>query len=1048
MRTLVSLFESQVKCTPNAIALWHSGQELTYNDLNVRANKLAYYIQSLGGQPEDLIGLCIPRSIDLMVALLGILKSGCAYIALDSYYPEKRLQHMIDDCKPKCLLVTSETHNLISRLVKKIDCRIIHLEENTHEYDKFPSENLSHQVLLNHLAYVLYSSGTTGVPKGILMEHLSLANLIDWHIKHRYSPGRQLQFAPISFDISVQEIFSTWCSGGCLFSIDETLRHNPIDLLDFICIHTIEKLYLSFTALQQLALVATNFNRYPMSVKEVITAGESLKITPALRQFFHHTGAQLHNHYGATEFQDAIALTLTGPTEKWINLPAIGKPISNMQAYILNDNGQQVSNGEIGLLFVAGYGLARGYLNHPDLTAQKFVPNKFGDGRLYDTGDKAKYLPNGDIELLGRATGFIKLRGFRIELAEIETTLLQHTDISLVAIMLDENEYQEKQVVAYVVSKNKKLSSGELKNFLKLHLPNYMIPSRFIFVDQLPETQTGKIDYSVLFSKLHHSERGTGENQLVPPRTQLYCGRSYSEVFQKRPSMASTLPASESRRSSKPQNMTDYSIEHKIIMIFQEVLHIHEFSVDDDFYDLGGTSLNMIELYMQLNNLFKISFSRFLQNLTVAKLASLVNEKPSLDCNLIKGISVKELVNANSIALGNFRLFNSLQQRQHSILLTGATGFLGCFLLRQLLDSLQNTKIYCLVRGTDEEHAKQRMITNQKKYGLELKQNELKRLVLVLGDITAPLFNLNQNQFSELAKRIDTIYHGAANINVISHYEALKSSNVNGTREVIKFAVYKKTKPIHYISSTCIFESSGFIKRHSAINENVGLSKRGQIFGGYAQSKWVSEKILQEARSKGLPINIYRLGMLTGHSKTGAVSENNMLMQLFSFFIQQEQIPEVTANIDMIPVDYAAKAIVHISLKSPILNKTFHLKNSTSISYKQLGNIFNEMGYRIKWVSLEQWKNQLLLIGAQAQPNALGTLLPIFMEDIDGLSYFEFSSMNRIIKDNNTQHALKNSGLICPLANLELFKNYFTYFDPKKLKHINPFSSPNGVTQK
>lgn len=696
METVVALFEGQVKRTPDKIALKHNDEALSYDELNRQANQLAHYLQFLGVQPEYLVGVCLPRSIEMLVAILGILKAGAAYVALDPCFPEKRLAYMLEDSQLKCLLLTQKTQQTLSKLMPEANYCSIDLEQDAAKIDQQPHDNLSLPISCNHLAYCLYTSGSTGRPKAVLMEHLSLANLIHWHLKHRITPARQLQFSPISFDISAQEIFATWCSGGCLFSIEEQTRRNPVALLEFIDTHKIEKLYLPFTPLQQLAAVAHDCGNYPGSVKEVITAGERLQITAAIRAFFQHTQATLHHHYGSTECQDVTALTMSGSPETWPLLPSVGKPIDNLQTYILDETRQPVASGEIGKLFIGGDGLARGFLHRPELTAKKFIPNPFGEGRLYDTSDNARYLPTGDIELLGRSDAAVKIRGFRVELGEIEANLLQHEAINQAVVVVHEDEAKHKRLVAYLILHSEtNLSAQQLRDYLAQSLPDYMIPAVFMFMSEFPLTPTGKADRKL----------------LPPPR------------FQYRPESV-----------SQPFAAPRTPLEQKIALDWQIVLHIDEISIYDNFYELGGDSLLLISLYTQLNKQFTLPLHCLLQNLTIAQLAQVIEQHTALSsCIDNNGLSVSQLQSLAVLPLETVSVYQPSPQPPNAVLLTGATGFFGAFLLNHLLDSLPETQIYCLVRSVNENQARQRILDSQHRYGLNLNDRALQRLHALSG---------------------------------------------------------------------------------------------------------------------------------------------------------------------------------------------------------------------------------------------------------------------------------------------------------------------------
>ncbi|MBO1352039.1 MAG: AMP-binding protein [Hormoscilla sp. GUM202] len=334
---LHQLVETQVEKTPNVLAVVDKTQSLTYEELNHKANQLARYLRKVGVEPQDFVGICVERSPQMTIAILGVLKAGGVCVPLDPAYPQERLAYMLSDTGAQ-VLVTTETALQASSLHPIAQgFKLVRLDEDRPLIAQEPHSNPVCAIAPGHLAYIIYTSGSTGKPKGVMMAHEGLTNLIGWHRRERIVPARTLQFAPISFDISFHEMFSTWCSGGTLFLISTSQRRDPFALLQLIQEQQIEKLYLPFVALQQLAEVVKTTNTIPTTVKEVMTAGEQLQITPTLVYFFQQTGATLHNHYGASECQDVTTFTLTGNPEDWPVLPPIGRPLHNLQVYILDE---------------------------------------------------------------------------------------------------------------------------------------------------------------------------------------------------------------------------------------------------------------------------------------------------------------------------------------------------------------------------------------------------------------------------------------------------------------------------------------------------------------------------------------------------------------------------------------------------------------------------------------------------------------------------------------------------------------------------------------
>ncbi|MEH1781195.1 MAG: amino acid adenylation domain-containing protein [Nostoc sp.] len=448
------LFEAQVEQNPEAIAVVFENQQLTYRELNCRANQLAHHLQSLGVKPEILVGICVERSLEMVIGMLGILKAGSAYVPLDPTYPGERLAFMLENAQAQVLLTQQQ---LIESLPLH-QASSICLDTDWEVIAQQSEENPASFVTPDNLAYVIYTSGSTGKPKGVAMSHRSLSNLIHWQVENSTlsREARTLLFSPVSFDVSFQEIFSTWCSGGTLVLISDEARRDPLQLWRFLTFEAIARIFLPFVALQQLAEVADTQETFPISLHEVITAGEQLLISRQITNLFTKLeNCTLQNQYGPSESHVVTAFTLTNSPSYWSAFPPIGRPITNTQIYILDPHLQPVPIGVPGELYISGVGLARGYFNRSSLTDERFIPNPFSNKpgeRLYKTGDKARYLTDGNIEFIGRIDEQVKIRGFRIELGEIEAVLAQHPDVIQTVVVVREDIPDNKRLVAYVVS--------------------------------------------------------------------------------------------------------------------------------------------------------------------------------------------------------------------------------------------------------------------------------------------------------------------------------------------------------------------------------------------------------------------------------------------------------------------------------------------------------------------------------------------------------------------------------------------------------------------
>ncbi|MFI6785818.1 amino acid adenylation domain-containing protein [Nonomuraea sp. NPDC050383] len=546
------LFEQQADRTPDAVAVEFDGDALTYAELDRRANRLAHLLRGMGVGPEVPVALHVRRSLDLPVALLGILKSGGAYVPLDPSYPEGRLTQVLGRVDTPVLV----THRALAGGLPHE--RPVHVDT---DLDGQPDHRPDSGVTPDDLAYILFTSGSTGQPKGVAMPHRPVANLMAWHS----GSYRSLQFTALGFDVSVQEIFSTWAYGGTLVMVGDDVRRDPAALLDHIARHRVERIFLPFVALQSLAGAGTE---PPATLREVITAGEQLQVTPQLERFV-KPWMTLHNQYGPTEGAIIdIAHTLTGPPRDWPRLPPIGRPITGVQALILNRLGHETPDGVPGELHLGGACLARGYHGQPELTQERFITWRDGR-RLYRTGDLARRNEAGDIEFLGRADDQVKIRGYRVEPGEIAAVMAGHPAVREAFVMA-----REGRLVGYVAADG----TPELRPYLAERLPEYMVPSTFVTLDSLPVNPSGKVDRQAL------PEPGTGTRTVTAPAT---------------------------------------PVEQAIAAIWQEVLG-GQVGRHDNLFDLGGHSLNATRIASRLREALEVQvpLRKLFAHPTVAELGA------------------------------------------------------------------------------------------------------------------------------------------------------------------------------------------------------------------------------------------------------------------------------------------------------------------------------------------------------------------------------------------------------------------------------------------
>ncbi|MEM7593941.1 MAG: amino acid adenylation domain-containing protein, partial [Cyanobacteria bacterium P01_A01_bin.83] len=596
-KCIPELFEEQVEKTPNAIAVEHAGEQLTYAQLNTRANQLAHYLRTLGVEADQLVGISVERSLEMVVGLLGILKAGGAYVPLDPAYPPERLSYMISDADISVLVTQTKWDSQLPKHQAQIIC----LDSDWQKITFCSPENPNVQNKAENLAYVIYTSGSTGKPKGVMISHQALSNFTQTAIAEYgiTDSDRLLQFASINFDAAVEEIYPCLSRGATLVLRTEAMLADLKTFFRFCEDLSLTVLDLPTAYWHQLATeLSSRRIPVPQSLRLVIIGGE--KVLPELVmswqehviEFGKSNRLQLINTYGPTETTvSATAYSVPCNISSNIGEIPIGRPLAHLQTYILDQYQQVVPIGVRGELHIGGESLAKGYLNRPELTAEKFISHPFNqesEARLYKTGDLARYLPDGNIEFIGRIDNQVKIRGFRIELGEIESVLAQHPDIRETVVIAREDIPGDKRLVAYIISQQEQPHSNDLRSFLKELLPNYMVPSIFVFLDTIPLTPNGKVDRRAL---------------PIPSNTR------------QEPSSTFVSPQDE--------------LEFHLTKIWSQVLGIEPIGIRDNFFDLGGNSLQAVVLFAQIEKQFgkSLPLATLFQSATIAEIAQIIRSQ-------------------------------------------------------------------------------------------------------------------------------------------------------------------------------------------------------------------------------------------------------------------------------------------------------------------------------------------------------------------------------------------------------------------------------------
>lgn len=971
------LFTEQAAKTPDDVAVVFEDRQLTYTQLNARANQLAHYLQNLGVKPEVLVGIYLERSPLIIVSILAILKAGGAYLPLDPALPSSAVTLRLQDAEAKVLLTQQQLSKNLPELATKIVC----LDSDQEIIARESEDNPHCEVKTENLVYTIYTSGSTGKPKGVAIEHRQLLNYF-YSIQSRLNLTPGSSFALVSTlaaDLGNTVIFSSLCSGGCLHIISSERTADPQAIADYFERHPIDCLKIVPSHLKALLTIETPGKILPR--QRLILGGESTSwdLIDRIRKIAPE--CKILNHYGPTEATIGVTTFEVEAAKNYKYKSAtvpIGRAIANTQIYLLDSDKQPVPIGVSGELYIGGDSLARGYLNQSELTNQKFITNPFVEGeRIYNTGDKARYLPDGNIEFLGRTDNQVKIRGFRIELGEIEAVLSQHPKIEQVVVSVSEDESENRKLIAYVVP-TQNPSISDLRIFSLERLPEYAIPSAFILLKTLPLTPNGKIDRQALPAP--DSTRPELEAVYVAPRT---------------------------------------PIEEKLVEIWQELLNLEKVGIQDNFFELGGHSLLITQMLACVQDTFKIELS--LHSLfklpTIANIAQKIQRTTStkdIPIDLKAEAVLDPTIHPNELTY-------KPDNPPTAILLTGATGFLGAFLLYELLQQTQ-ANIYCLIRASNIELGKKKLQNSLESY-LLWNESFNPRIIPVIGDLSEPLLGLSQPEFQLMATQIDVIYHNGALVNFIYPYEALKKPNVLGTQEILRLASQVKLKPVHFISTTSfVYPSNSEIR---IVREQDSIDDVLMPTDGYAQSKWVAEKLVTIAGDRGLPISIYRPGRISGHSKTGACNSNDHTYRIIKGCIQLGSMPNLDVQMNLSPCDYVSQAIVYLSKQSASLGKAFHLCNPESLSLKKMAKYICSLGYPVELVSYDEWRSQLVN-HPDASANALYPLISTFVE---GNSNSNQQAAIPIQKYDcqNTITGLANSAIACPPVDAELFAIYISY---------------------
>jgi nonribosomal peptide synthetase MxcG len=971
---------------PEAIAVEHGSRRLTYRELLQSAQALADRLAAEGLQPDTLVAVMVPRSIDAIVASLGVLLSGAGYLPLDPLGPSSRNATILADAAPT-LIVSASPADSSQLDVRRNERAFQGTAAARAEAPRFAPSAV--RTMEEQLAYVIYTSGSTGQPNGVQISHGALAHFVAGATL-RYGLGREdrvLQFAPLHFDASVEEIFLTLCAGARLVvRTDEMLQSVP-RLLEACAERSITVLDLPTAFWHEVAYsLSTGAAKLPSCVRMVIIGGEAA-LPERVARWRAAVGPEvlLLNTYGPTEATVvATVATLSGGTEAGAageEVP-IGRPLPGVQAVLLDERGSLAAPGAEGELYLAGGGLARGYLGRPELDAARFVTLEAlpGGPRAYRTGDRARLGEDGQLVFAGRVDDEFKISGHRIDPAEIETVLLGHPGVREAAVVGHVLPGGTRRLCAHVVSEHPVPSAVELRRHLLTALPAAMVPGVFVFAERLPRTGTGKLD---------------------------------------RAALRIALPVEE----AVPTAAAATELERTVLRVWEQVLGVSVTSTQDDFFELGGQSLQTIQVANRLSVALgrEVPVATVFRNPTAAGLAQALGqgtrageESGGLTAVMLADAELPEEVVPRLQAPASQVTLTGRSGSLRQVLLTGATGFVGAHLLDQLLLQTE-ARVVCLVRAQGEAQAMERL--RAALVAQRLPTEGLAERVLALpSDLTQPWLGVGAARFHSLAAECDAIFHNAAVVSVVREYGSLQAVNVRATRELLRLAAAVRSKPLHYVSTLAVAPQANlspevpedFVPPHTGLRD------------GYQQSKWVAERLVQQAAERGLPVTVYRLGRVVGAPDTGIVNPKDLVWSILLAGIPAGALPQLEVGEAWTPVDFVARALVRLSL-APQPGAVFNLTPTPEVQLSQLFRWVRDFGYPVELYPLPEWRARM---AGGASNESTRTTLAFF--DLRAASAEPTFGLGTVCCKRLKQ-ALAGSGLSCPPTDRQLLYRYLDY---------------------
>ncbi|WP_397450818.1 non-ribosomal peptide synthetase [Pseudomonas sp. NA-150] len=955
---LVERLDQSFRRFAGRTALSIGGQKISYSALHAQSLAIQQQVLTVLSQQKAapiegplVIGICLPKSTALFAGILAILGSGAVYLPLDPSQPTQR-QHYILENSGAVLLLHDGQHPLAEQ---RPALDISHLGLN----DTDPTRPLMRQRPASDApCMALYTSGTTGHPKGVLLSQRNLSHFTAWYAEHvsLSEHSRVLQFSTLSFDSSVIDIFPTLLCGAELVVPGDDQRRDPLQLVELL------GQQISHAFLPPALLSILPLDR-PLGLEHLMTGGDVCEPYVIERLAGQ---CRFYNLYGPTEATVLITAGLFQPGSSNRNL---GQPIANSQMLILDDEFQPVPEYTTGELYIVGPGVCLGYLGNPTLTAERYLNLQLPDGqslRAYRTGDMGKWTADG-IELCGRRDNQVKIRGFRVEPEEIEHCLRDSQLYRQVAVVVD----AQRRILAFVAQPQdgpSEVARQALREHVEHHLPDYMRPTAYTELPGMPFASNGKVDRKALLE--------------LPV------------IF----------------LDAQPRRLPETAIEQQLLELWAELLEMPpgDISTDESFFNLGGHSILLSRMLLEIREAFGrgIPINRFIEAPTLLTLAALLDSDSSKSSSYT--ISPQALHDANP-ELDLSVLPVSRLGDVHKVVVTGANGFLGVHIVEALL-AWGASEIACLVREGGGQSAQARFAQSLLENRLE--HLDLSKVTVYPADITQPLLGLSADVYERIDREFGALVHNAANVNHVQDYETLVKDNVEPIFECLRLCEGRSKKIFNFVST--LSASSAIDSAGNVLEEPAACTPPIYIKNGYNLSKWVAERILQKAREQGVWANIYRPGNIAFNSITGVCQPHkNRLMLMLKGSMQLGQVPAFAMNFDLMPVDFLARFIGFHASRYQASHAVFNLHNPEPLSWSGYVAAFREAGREFEMVSVAHWQQQLSRVDSHnALFGVLGFYLDGFEEDIGDISMIEYHNAEAGIHRMGERYPLKTRALL------------------------------------